>query len=124
MTRVLIVIMVMVMAGASMSVAHAQTRGVRDTATAYSARLNAKDSPATLNPNRINSRVASRIDTRLSLRVERYHPGSVEDPAAAFATRPNDNARMGTDTTLSPLSSFSPSSNGASPLGGSGSRSR
>lgn len=120
-TRVLIAIMVM--AGGSMSAAHAQTRGVRDTATAYGARLNAKGFPATLNPNRINSRITSRIDTRLSLRVERYRPSSAEGPAAAFATRPNDNARIGTDTTLSPLSSLSSSSASAPPLGG-GSRMR
>ncbi len=98
-------IAIMVMMGASMPVAHAQTRSARDTATAYGARLDAKGAPATLNPNRINSRIASRIDTRLSLRIERYRPGSVEDPAAAFVTQPSDNSRVGTDATLSPLSS-------------------
>ncbi|WP_298808771.1 hypothetical protein [uncultured Sphingomonas sp.] len=56
--------------------ADAQTRSVRDTATAYGARLNAKGEPANLNPNRINNRVNSRLDTRLSLRIERYRPDS------------------------------------------------
>lgn len=82
----------------------AQTRSARDTATTYGARLNAKGEPANLNPNRINNRVNSRLDTRLSLRVERYRPDSTNDPAAAFAVRPTDNARIGTDTTLSSLS--------------------
>lgn len=84
--------------------ANAQTRTARDTATAYGARLNAKGEPANLNPNRINSRVNSRLETRLSLRVERYRPNSTNDPATAFAVRPTDNVRLGTDTTLSPLS--------------------
>jgi hypothetical protein len=84
--------------------ASAQTRSVRDTATAYGTRLNAKGEPANLNPNRINTRVNSRLETRLSLRVERYRPDSTNDPAAAFAVRQTDNARVGTDTTLSPLS--------------------
>ena len=90
--------------------ANAQTRSVRDTSTAYGARLNARGEPAHLNPNRINNRVNSRLETRLSLRVERYRPSSVPDPAAAFAARPTDNARIGTDTTLSPLSSSAASS--------------
>lgn len=92
----------------------AQTRSARDTATAYGARLNAKGEPANLNPNRINNRVNSRLDTRLSLRIERYHPDSTNDPAAAFAVRATDNARVGTDTTLSPLSTTSPTSSAAS----------
>ena len=85
--------------------ASAQSRSARDTATAYGARLNAKGEPANLNPSRINDRVNSRLDTRLSLRVERYRPDSTNNPTAAFAVRPADNARIGTDTTLSPLSS-------------------
>ncbi len=84
--------------------ASAQTRSARDTATAYGARLNAKGEPANLNPSRINDRVNSRLDTRLSLRVERYRPDNTNDPTAAFAVHPADNARIGTDTTLSPLS--------------------
>lgn len=85
----------------------AQTRTARDTATAYGARLNARGNLANLNPNRINNRVNSRLETRLSLRVERYHPDNAADPAAAFAVRTTDNARIGTETTLSPLSSSS-----------------
>lgn len=87
------------------SAVSAQTRTVRDTATAYGARLNAKGEPAGLNPNRINNRVNSRIDARLSLRIERYRPDSTTNPAATYAVRPTDNARIGTETTLSPLSS-------------------
>ncbi|MBD8640157.1 hypothetical protein IFT71_11800 [Sphingomonas sp. CFBP 13733] len=90
--------------------ADAQTRTARDTATAYGARLNARGEPANLNPNRINNRVNSRLDTRLSLRVERYRPDSTSDPAAAFAVQATDNARIGTDTTLSPLSTSTSSS--------------
>lgn len=88
--------------------AAAQTRSARDTATAYGARLDAKGEPADLNPNRLNNRINNRLDTRLSLRVERYRPDSTEDPAAAFAARPTDNTRIGTETTLSPLASSSP----------------
>jgi hypothetical protein len=94
--------------------AGAQTRSAGDTATAYGARLNAKGEPANLNPNRINNRVNSRLDTRLSLRVERYRPDSTNDPAAAFAVRATDNARIGTDTTLSPLATTTPTSSAAS----------
>lgn len=94
--------------------AGAQTRSARDTATAYGARLSAKGEPANLNPNRINNRLNSRLDTRLSLRVERYRPDNTNDPAAAFAVRPTDNARTGTDTTLSPLSTTSTTSSAAS----------
>ncbi len=103
------VIAVLAAAGALLvaTAAGAQTRTVRETATAYGARLNAKGEPAGLNPSRINNRVNSRLETRLSLRVERYRPDSATDPAAAFAVRPTDNARVGTETTLSPLSSSS-----------------
>jgi|GEM_PF-4653698 len=90
--------------------ASAQTRTARDTATAYGARLDARGEPANLNPNRINNRVNSRLETRLSLRIERYRPDSTNDPAAAFAVQPTDNARVGTETTLSPLSTSTPSS--------------
>lgn len=79
------------------SITDAQTRSVRDTATAYGARLNAKGEPANLNPNRINNR----LDRRLSLRVERYRPQNTNDPATAFDVQPTDNARVGTATTLS-----------------------
>lgn len=81
--------------------AGAQTRSVRDTVTAYGARLDAKGEPANLNPNRVNNRINSRLDTRLSLRIERYRPDIANDPAAAFAVRPTDNARIGTGTTPS-----------------------
>jgi hypothetical protein len=83
----------------------AQTHTVRDTATAYGARLNAKGEPAGLNPNRINSRANNRVETRLSLRIERYRPDSITYPATTYSVQPTDNARIGTETTLSPLSS-------------------
>ena len=90
--------------------ANAQTRTARDTATAYGARLDAKGEPADLRPNRINNRINSRLETRLNLRVERYRPDNTNDPAAAFAVQTTDNARVGTETTLSPLSTSNPSS--------------
>lgn len=82
----------------------AQTRTARDTTTAYGAKLNAKGEPTDLNPKRINNRVNNRLETRLSLRVERYRTDSTNNPAAAFAVKSTDNARVGTKTTLSPLS--------------------
>ncbi len=86
------------------TVVGAQTRTARDTTTAYGARLNAKGEPTNLNPKRINNRVNSRLETRLSLRVERYRTDSTNSPAAAFAVKSTDNTRVGTKTTLSPLS--------------------
>ena len=71
----------------------AQTRSVRDTATTYGVRLNAKGQPANLNSNRINSRVDSRIPNRLALRIERYRPDSTENPAAAFQAVRDDKSR-------------------------------
>ena len=72
----------------------AQTRTVRDTTTAYGARLNAKGQPANLNPARINGRIPSRIDTRLALRVERYRPDATDNPTAAFQTTTDDKSRI------------------------------
>lgn len=71
----------------------AQTHSVRDTATAYGARLNAKGQPSNLNPARINNRVASRIDNRINLRIERYRPEAAADPGAAFRTTMVDKTR-------------------------------
>lgn len=71
----------------------AQTRSVRDTATAYGARLDARGVPANLNPNRVNSRINSRIDKRLALRIERYRPNSTANPTAAFAAPQDDRSR-------------------------------
>lgn len=84
------------------SAAEAQTSTVRDTATAYGARLTAKGEPANLNSNRINNRINSRLDTRLSLRVERYRLDSANDPTAAFAVKSTDNARVGTQAPFAP----------------------
>jgi hypothetical protein len=71
----------------------AQTGSVRDTATAYGARLNAKGQPAALNQNRVNNRINSRIDSRLSLRIERYRPDSANNPTAALAAATDDKSR-------------------------------
>ena len=78
----------------------AQTRTAHDTATAYGARLDATGEPAGLNQNRNNNRINSRLETRLRLRIERYQPNSMADATAAFATQVNDNARIGTASTL------------------------
>lgn len=75
------------------SVSGAQTRSARDTATAYGARLNAKGQPANLNPARINNRIASRVENRLDLRIERYRVDATNDPGAAFKTTTDDKSR-------------------------------
>lgn len=87
-SRAMIVLLGLVPASAS-----AQTRSVRDTATAYGARLNAKGLPADKNPNRVNSRVDSRINNRLALRVERYRPDNTDNPTAAFQAAQTDKSR-------------------------------
>ncbi len=46
-----------------------------------------------MNDRRVNDRIRSRIDNRLSLRIERYKPGSENNPTAAFAATPTDGAR-------------------------------
>ena len=71
----------------------AQTRSVRDTATAYGARLNARGLPANTNPARVNNRVPSRIENRLSLRIERYRPEASTNPTAAFQAATSDGSR-------------------------------
>jgi len=71
----------------------AQTRSVRQAATTYGARLTAKGQPANLNENRINNRVISRIDIRLSLRIERYRPESSSNPTAAYQKPLDDRSR-------------------------------
>jgi hypothetical protein len=73
--------------------ASGQTRSVRDTATAYGARLNARGQPANLNPARINSRLPSRLDSRLALRIERYRPNASDNPIDAFRTPTDDKSR-------------------------------
>lgn len=75
------------------TVAPAQTRSTRDTATAYGARLASPDRRTDLNQRRVNNRIDSRIDNRLSLRLERYRPDTAADPAAAFRAVPDDGAR-------------------------------
>ena len=71
----------------------AQTRNARDTATTYGARLNAKGAPQGLNQARINNRVNSRIENRISLRLERFHAGSENNPTAALRAAPDDGSR-------------------------------
>lgn len=72
----------------------AQTRSVRDTATAYGACLDAKGLPANTNPARINNRIPSRLENRLSLRIERYRPEASANPTAAFQATTNDKSRI------------------------------
>lgn len=71
----------------------AQTRSVREAATTYGARLTAKGQPANLNVNRINNRVISRVDSRLSLRIERYRPDTASNPTAAYQKPLDDQSR-------------------------------
>lgn len=71
----------------------AQTRSVRDTATAYGARLDAKGVPTNTNPARINNRIPSRLENRLSLRIERYRPEASANPTAAFQATTDDKSR-------------------------------
>ena len=73
--------------------AASQTRSVRDTATTYGARLDAKGRPANTNTNRIDSRIDSRINNRLALRIERYRPDSTDNPTAAFQATQDDKSR-------------------------------
>lgn len=77
----------------TVSPAAAQIRSVRDTATAYGARLDAKGWPANNNSDRIDNRIGSRINNRLSLRVERYRPDSTENPTAVFLMTQDDKSR-------------------------------
>ena len=74
--------------------AMAQTRTVRDTATAYGARLNAKGEPADQNPLRVNSRLDTRINGRLDLRIARYRVGNAANPTAAYDVVQDDKSRQ------------------------------
>jgi hypothetical protein len=78
----------------------AQTGSANTNATTYGARLDSKDAPAGRNPKRINNRINNRIETRLGLRIERYHPTSAADPAAAFRVQPTDNTRVDVTTDM------------------------
>lgn len=73
--------------------ADAQVPGVRDAATSYGARLNARGTPQNLNQARINNRVDSRIDNRLSLRVERFRPANDSNLATALRAAQSDGSR-------------------------------
>jgi len=77
------------------SAGSAQTTSTRDTATVYGARLTAKGLPAGVDQRRTSNRIASRIDTRLSLRIERYRPDNTDNPTAAFQAMQNDKSRTG-----------------------------
>lgn len=83
-----------VLAVVAASPAVAQTRSVRDTATAYGARLNAKGQPAALNANRVNNRIDNRLDNRLAVRVERYRPDSIDHPTATLTVAPDDGTHV------------------------------
>ncbi len=90
--------------------ASAQTRSVRDTATAYGARLNARGLPANTNPARVNNRIPSRLDSRLSLRIERYRPEASVNPTAAFQVQTDDKSR--TAPVIAPPPQTDPDDNG------------
>lgn len=70
----------------------AQVRSTQDATTAYGARLTAPDVTAEVNQRRLNNR----IHNRLSLRIERYRPDSVANPAAAFRSNRDDGTRTAT----------------------------
>ena len=93
-TTVARTLVALVLAAAVVPAAIAQTRSVRDTATAYGARLDSQGQPTNLNQNRLNSRINNRIDNRLSLRIERYRPDATTNPTAAFTAAPNDKSRV------------------------------
>lgn len=70
--------------------AHAQTTtSVKSTRDAYGVRLDAKAQPNDVNAARVNSRV----DNRLSLRLERYRVGQTADPTVGYRVRTDDGAR-------------------------------
>ena len=80
----------------------AQTRGVRDTATSYGARLNAKGQPQDLSRLRLNNRVNSRLDNRLSLRLERFRVSDGDGPVAAYRGTQDDGSRRAAVATPAP----------------------
>ena len=82
--------------------AAAQTRSARDTVTAYGARLTAQGQPANRNGRRVNSRIPSRLDNRLSLRIERYRVDATADPTAAYRTGNDDRSRNAPVVALPP----------------------
>lgn len=91
--RIMLVLLAIVVGIVAASPGIAQTSGVRDTATAYGARLTAKGLPAAYNRPRINNRIVNRIDTRLGLRIERYRVDSSSDPTATLRGQPDDGTR-------------------------------
>ncbi|WP_419808522.1 hypothetical protein [Sphingomonas sp.] len=78
--------------------AFAQTRTVRQTATTYGARLNADAEPAALNQNRLNSRLDTRVNNRLSLRIERFRVATTQGLAQAYAAPTDDGSRRAPPT--------------------------
>lgn len=63
----------------------AQTASVQSTVEAYGARLNNPGEPAKpLNVRRYNNRIDSRLDNRISLRIERFRVGAPMDPLASI----------------------------------------
>lgn len=63
----------------------AQTTSVQSTVEAYGARLNNPSEPTKpLNARRYNNRIDSRLDNRISLRIERFRIGSPMDPLASI----------------------------------------
>ena len=91
--KVLAMMAIFGMGTSTVADAVAQTRSIRNAATAYGARLDARGRPANINPNRINNRIDSRIENRLALRIERYRVDSTDNPTALFSTKQDDKSR-------------------------------
>ena len=86
------------------STASAQVRSVREAATTYGARLDRQEISGNANQHRINNRAASRINNRLSLRLERYRPDITSNPTDTFATMQSDGSRI--SPVVSPMASM------------------
>lgn len=83
-----------VTAFAALRPADAQTTNtIRSTREAHGVRLNANGEPADLNPLRVNNRLATRVNGRLDLRVQRYRVNNGVDPTAAYRAPLDDGSR-------------------------------
>ena len=69
------------------------TRTAKSTREAYGVRLDAQAVPSDVNTARLDNRIKSRIENRLSLRIERYRIGQTADPTAAFRDQKDDGSR-------------------------------
>ncbi|WP_375391572.1 hypothetical protein [uncultured Sphingomonas sp.] len=78
------------------------TNTVRSTKEAYGVRLNANGEPADLNPLRVNNRLATRVNGRLDLRVQRYRVNNSADPTAAYRAPLDDGSRRALPALVKP----------------------